>query len=61
MRVCFLPDPLHDAYVRVKTSKGEKEFYLDIFEDSQPFFVLIRRIKKYLDYAGSDEWARYDI
>ena len=33
---------------------------MDIFEDSQPFFVLIRRIKKYLEYAGSGEWARYD-
>ena len=56
----FFPNPLQDAYIRIKTSKGEKEFFLDIFEDSQPFFVLIRRIKKYLDYAGSGEWARYD-
>ena len=56
----FFPAPLQDAYIRIKTSKGEKEFLLDIFEDSQPFFVLIRRIKKYLDYAGSGEWARYD-
>lgn len=56
----FFPDPLQDAYIRIKTSKSEREFFLDIFEDSQPFFVLIRRIKKYLDYAGSGEWARYD-
>ena len=34
-------------------------FFLDIFEDTQPFFVLIRRIKKYLDYAGSGDWATY--
>jgi hypothetical protein len=56
----FFPAPLQDAYIRIKTSKGEREFFLDVFEDSQPFFVLIRRIKKYLDYAGSGEWARYD-
>lgn len=56
----FFPAPLQDAYIRIKTSKGEREFLLDIFEDSQPFFVLIRRIKKYLDYAGSGEWTRYD-
>lgn len=55
----FLPSPLQDAYTRIKTSKGDKHFFLDIFEDSQPFFVLIRRIKKYLDYADSCEWARY--
>lgn len=56
----FFPSPLQDAYIRIKASKGEREFFLDIFEDNQPFFVLIRRIKKYLDYAGSGEWARYD-
>jgi hypothetical protein len=56
----FFPAPLQDAYIRIKTSRGEREFLLDIFEDSRPFFVLIRRIKKYLDYAGSGEWARYD-
>jgi hypothetical protein len=56
----FFPSPLQDACIRTKTSKGERYFFLDIFEDSQPFFVLIRRIKKYLDYADSGEWARYD-
>ena len=56
----FFPSPLQDAYVHLKTSKSDQHFFLDIFEDSQPFFVLIRRIKKYLDYAGSGEWARYD-
>jgi hypothetical protein len=56
----FFPSPLQDACMCVKTSKGDRYFFLDIFEDSQPFFVLIRRIKKYLEYAGSGEWARYD-
>lgn len=56
----FMPNPLQDACIRVKTSKGDRHFFLDIFEDNQPFFVLIRRIKKYLEYAGSGEWARYD-
>lgn len=56
----FMPSPLQDACIRIKTSEGNRYFFLDIFEDSQPFFVLIRRIKKYLEYAGSGEWARYD-
>jgi DNA-binding PadR family transcriptional regulator len=54
----FMPSPLQDACIRIKTSTGDRYFFLDIFEDNQPFFVLIRRIKKYLDYAGSGEWAR---
>lgn len=56
----FMPSPLQDACIRIKTSEGDRYFFLNIFEDSQPFFVLIRRIKKYLEYAGSGEWARYD-
>lgn len=52
----FYPQPLPDAHVRISTKGGDKNFFLDIFEDSQPFFVLIRRIKKYLEYAGSGEW-----
>lgn len=56
----FMPSPLQDACIRIKTSNGKLYFFFDIFEDTQPFFVLIRRIKKYLDYAGSGEWSRYD-
>src|SRR6266545_4953701 len=46
----FFPTPLQDAYIHLKASTSDRHFFLDIFEDSQPFFVLIRRIKKYLDY-----------
>ncbi len=56
----FMPNPLQDACICIKTSKEDRYFFLDIFEASQPFFVLIRGIKKYLEYAGSGEWARYD-
>jgi hypothetical protein len=55
----FFPSPIQDAYVHIKTSKDDKHFFLDIFEDTQPFFVLIRRIKKYVDYAGGGDWATY--
>ena len=56
----FMPNPLQDACICVKTSKGDRYFFLDVFEDSQPFFVLVRRIKKYLEYAGSGDWEQYD-
>lgn len=56
----FMPNPLQDACICIKTGKGDRYFFLDIFEDSQPFFVLIRRIKKYLEYAGSGDWEQYD-
>jgi hypothetical protein len=52
----FYPQPLPDAHARISSKDGDKEFFLDIYEDTQPFFVLIRRIKKYLKYADSGDW-----
>jgi hypothetical protein len=51
------PSPLQDAYIHIKTSTGTKHFFLDIFADSEPFFMLIRRIKNYLKYTGSGDWV----
>ncbi len=53
----YFPTPLPDVYIKLKTSRGNKHFFLDIFEDAQPFFVQIRRIKRYLDYAGGGDWG----
>lgn len=52
----YYPQPLPDAHIRVKTSKGDRNFFLDIFEDKDPFFIMVRRIKRYLKYAESGDW-----
>lgn len=52
----FFPRPLQDAYIHIRKGQAGRHFLLDIVEDAQPFFVLIRRIKKYLEYAGSGDW-----
>ena len=56
----YMPNPLPSALIRVKANEGDRYYFLDIFENDQPFFVLIRRIKKYLDYAGGGEWSGDD-
>ena len=52
--------PLPDAHIAMrignKDSKKRKRFFLDYFEDDVPFFVLIRRIKRYIKYYEEDEW-----
>lgn len=57
---CYFPKWLPDAFVTLKGgAKGsgkERQFFLDVFEETTPFFVLIRRIKSYLTYAQSDLW-----
>jgi hypothetical protein len=52
----YFPQPLPDTYFYLKTEGGREDYILDIFEDTQPFFVLVRRIKKYMQYAESEEW-----
>jgi hypothetical protein len=50
------PKPLPDGYIYLDEDSWDVEYFLDVFEESQPFFVRVRRIKKYLDYAKSGEW-----
>ncbi len=52
----YFPQPQPDAYIRLKTTKGESQFLLDIYEETQPFFVLLRRVKKYVAYAAEGDW-----
>ncbi|HKU18397.1 MAG TPA: replication-relaxation family protein [Candidatus Saccharimonadales bacterium] len=55
----YFPSPRQDAYVHIRKGQADRHFLLDIFEDTQPFFVLIRRIKKYLDYSSGGDWEAH--
>lgn len=52
----YFPRPLPSAYVRIKTNTSEKQFFLDIYYDSEPFFAASQRIKQYIKYAESAAW-----
>ena len=51
--------PLPDAYLSLKTTKTDKtprkRYFVEVFEDDIPLFVIIRRIKKYLQYQEEEE------
>jgi hypothetical protein len=55
-RYDYFPYPLPDVYIRLKKIKNEPKFFLDIFDEKQPYFVLVRRIKRYLAYSESRAW-----
>jgi hypothetical protein len=46
--------PLADGYISMKTSKSHKRYYVEVYEDDVPFFVLVRRIKKYFKYVANE-------
>lgn len=57
----YFPQSLPDAFITFKRSDSprarNKYFFLDIFEDSSPFFVTARKVKQYLDYAENGDWG----
>lgn len=52
----YFPHPLPDAYIRIKRAETLKRFFLDIFEEHTPYFVIVRRIKRYIEYKDDGEW-----
>jgi hypothetical protein len=52
----YFPQPLPDAYIRLRLGGEEKQFFLDMFYDDQPFFAAARKIKRHVEYAESGEW-----
>lgn len=52
----YFPQPLPDAYIRFRLGGEERQFFLDFYYDSQPFFTAVRRLKKYMEYAEGGEW-----
>jgi Replication-relaxation len=51
------PKPLPDAFLSLETEGSTKHFFVEIQEASQPFFTVVRKVKKYMDYKDSGEWA----
>jgi hypothetical protein len=51
------PRPLPDAFLSLEAEGSTKHFFVEIPEDSQPFFTAVRKVKKYIDYKDSGEWA----
>jgi hypothetical protein len=50
------PNPLPDGYIAVKTGDQTKRYFIDIFDESTPYFVLRKRIKNYVQYASDGIW-----
>lgn len=52
----YFPQPLPDAYIRLRLGGEEKQYFLDFYYDKQPFFVAVKKNKKYVEYAESGDW-----
>jgi hypothetical protein len=54
------PQPLPDAYIRIGDGDDERQFFLDVLHESQPFFIATRKVMQYIAYADEqcEEWER---
>jgi len=52
----YFPKPLPDAYIRLKVSPKEKQYFLEVLQSTRPFFVAVRKARRYISYADDGEW-----
>ena len=50
------PQPLPAAYMRFKVGKQEKQYFLEVLHDDQPWFVAVRTILRHIEYAEGGDW-----
>lgn len=57
----LFPQPLQDAWIKLDTARPQqsRQFLLDLSMAHQPFFVIVRRIKQYLQYLENGDWDAY--
>lgn len=54
----YFPKPLPDAYFRIVTddTAESKQYFLEVSESTKPFFVSVRKMRRYIAYDESGEW-----
>jgi len=52
----YFPQPFPTAYIAVSTKETTKRYFLDVFDDYMPSFVLRNRVKQYCAYVSTGDW-----
>lgn len=55
----YFPQPQPDLYLSIKR-KTLRHYFVDIYDDVTPAFVIVRKIKKYAEHHESGEWESTD-
>ena len=51
----YFPQPQPDLYLSIKR-KTTRHYFVDLYDDTTPAFVLVKKIKKYAEHYESGEW-----
>ncbi len=55
----YMPYWLPDLYLVLRTNRteyGRQDYFLDVWDETKPFFISIRRARAYVNYKESGEW-----
>lgn len=52
----YFPKPLPDAYVRIQAGKDMTQYFLEMLQTERPFFVSVRKARRYIAYSETGEW-----
>lgn len=52
----YFPDPMPDAFISAKGDDKTRRYFLDVFDDFVPPFVLRKRVRMYLEYVEKPDW-----
>ena len=52
----YFPSPLPDAFIAVKGKDLTKRYFLDLFDEFTPPFVIRQRVRGYLEYIENSNW-----
>lgn len=52
----FFPEDLPDAYISTKTNETSNRYFLNLFEEYTPKWVLRKKVKDYISYFEEGNW-----
>ncbi len=52
----YFPDPIPDAFITQKVADTTKRYFLDLFDEYTPPFVLRNRVRMYFEYTEKPDW-----
>jgi len=52
----YFPDPLPDGYIAVKEKENISRYFLESFDENDPYWLPIQKIRKYIDYSQKGNW-----
>ncbi len=52
----YFPKWTLDLFLNIKAGSNRRRYFLDLWDDTQPFFVSVRKTRNYIKYATDDKW-----